>query len=98
MIRKSTERYVELDDLEHPKEIAPDEARKRVRYRLGDPGDNHEGGHCERVLGSWFEIQRSEPQNHRHGDRQDGTDDFCRGYLDLLRSANLRGGTHRFGH
>src|SRR6266404_3277820 len=98
LIGKSAEGDLELNDLEHPKQVAANKSGKRMRNRHGDPGENHEGGDRESVLGSQVEIKRSEPKNYRHDDGQDSADDFSRGDSELVRSANLHHGLGSLGH
>jgi hypothetical protein len=44
LVRKVAEGHVELDDHQHPKQVAPDQPSKRMRNGLGNPSKNHEGG------------------------------------------------------
>src|SRR5262249_11798226 len=68
---KAGERAAERDDVERPEQEAADEAGERRLGRLGRPGEDHEGGDGDAVLGGRLERQRREPDRRRHDDAGD---------------------------
>jgi hypothetical protein len=70
VIGKAAERYIEACNFQRPEQKAADQPSHRILYRLGDPGDDHECGDREPVLGRRLEIDRREPDRQWEDDAE----------------------------
>ena len=77
--REAAERGREAHDAEHPEQIAPDDPGDAVIHGMRDPGADHERRDGERFLRVGFDVERCEPQDHRHAERQDDGDGRAEG-------------------